>query len=178
MEYLVHALFYAMKILEWKFGSFDFAHKRAHHARYAEDSFYVTQRGCGCTSSYVAGTPFLCTCLIRYQHVATCLSRVVCFKSEYKWMELFSNPKYLLFNRITGNRRYFEETTSLKPPCTCMLDLNLLSLLVLLQTVSRVQNHQELCKRRKYIAKTVQKSLQNSIIKNGNGFSLWFQMSN
>lgn len=90
-------------------------------------------------------------------------------------MELFSNPKYLLFNRITGNRRYFEETeetTSLKPPCTCMLDLNLLSLLVLLQTVSRVQNHQELCKRRKYIAKTVQKSLQNSIIKNGNGFSL------
>lgn len=72
-------------------------------------------------------------------------------------MELFSNPKYLLFNRITGNRRYFEETTSLKPPCTCMLDLNLLSLLVLLQTVSRVQNHQELCKRRKYIAKTVQK---------------------
>ena len=60
----------------------------------------------------------------------------------------------------------------MKPPCTCMLDLNLLSLLVLLQTVSLVQNHQELCKRRKYIAKTVQKSLQNSIIKNGTGFSL------
>lgn len=128
MEYLVHALIYAMKILEWnwaiKFGSFDFAHKRAHHARHAEGSFYVTQRGYRCTSSYVAGTPFPGTCLIRYQHVATCLFRVVCFKSEYKWMELFSNPKYLLFNRITGNRRYFEETTSLKPPCTCMLDLN------------------------------------------------------